>query len=242
MMNISISCSSESGVSNDPLGQIDKRWPKTLQVYAYLRHQIVNMTIAPGAALSDNEICGALGVSRTPYREAVRQLGEEGLVDIIPSGGTYCSLIDIHRLRSGQLIRSTLEREVVRIAASRFDSNMDPAFELLLYSQQQAASRQSAREFFDLDNAFHELVCTTSQMPGIWNVIVRGTGQLDRVRRLSYPSTNQYARVLEEHRQIYQRLRKRDETGATSAFEKQLALAEPMFRLLKNKYPQLFLK
>jgi DNA-binding GntR family transcriptional regulator len=54
------------------------------RVYAELRRQIVTLALAPGASLSENELAAQLSVSRTPVRESLILLADEGLVQIFP--------------------------------------------------------------------------------------------------------------------------------------------------------------
>lgn len=231
----------EASLKSWPDSRIDQRLPKATQVYAYLRAAIINMALEPGSALNEREACDLLGVSKTPYRDAIGKLAEEGLVDVIPSGGTFIAKIDMGHVRAGQLIRATLERETVRIAASRFEPAFEQQFELLLFQQELAAQRQDATAFFDLDNAFHEAIAACTAIPNIWQIIRRGTGQLDRVRRLSYPTVNHYAQVIREHREIFRLLRENDPEAAAKAFDIQLSHAEPIFALLARSHDRYFL-
>ena len=63
-------------------------------VLRVLIHNIVNTELVPGERLIDQEICGQLGVSRTPFREAELELAQKKLIDIRPKIGTYVSYID----------------------------------------------------------------------------------------------------------------------------------------------------
>src|SRR6478609_6670768 len=60
-------------------------------VYETLREQILTMALPPGAALSENELAAVLGVSRTPVRESLILLADEGLVQVFPQVGTFVS-------------------------------------------------------------------------------------------------------------------------------------------------------
>jgi DNA-binding FadR family transcriptional regulator len=64
-----------------------------VQVYAALREAIVRAELEPGRQLSENELAGRLGVSRTPVREALVRLRDERLVEIVPQLGTFVTRI-----------------------------------------------------------------------------------------------------------------------------------------------------
>ena len=64
-------------------------------IAARLREDIVAMALAPGTPLRDAALCERFGTSRTPVREALIRLGEEGLVEILPQSGTFVSRIPV---------------------------------------------------------------------------------------------------------------------------------------------------
>ncbi|MDT6942559.1 FCD domain-containing protein [Brucella pseudogrignonensis] len=88
-----------------------------------------------------------------------------------------------------------------------------------MFKQEAAAKRKDKDEFFALDNEFHKLICETAGFPDSWMTIHNATGQLDRVHRQAYPLEGHYSEVFNEHREIYERIRKRDEAGAASVYK-----------------------
>ena len=78
---------------------------------------IVTLRIAPGAAVSEQELAGNLGIGRTPIREALQRLAREGLVAILPRRGILVSGIDVKRQLRLLEVRRELERLIARSAA-----------------------------------------------------------------------------------------------------------------------------
>src|SRR5215468_7391889 len=112
-------------VSVSPLpvaAQVDRGQPIPEQVYRLLRQSIITLRLPPGATIIEKEITDQLGISRTPVRDALRQLADEGLVTIKPQSGTFVALIDRLQLEEGRVIRRALEIEAVRLAATRADA------------------------------------------------------------------------------------------------------------------------
>ena len=66
------------------------------EAYVKLRNWILDGTLAPGAKLRDKELAEQLGVSRTPIREALLRLEDEGFVKAKPNRSTHVSSIDFH--------------------------------------------------------------------------------------------------------------------------------------------------
>ena len=75
------------------------------QVYRKLLREIVTCVAEPGQSLSEKEVAAALGVSRTPVREAFLQLAEDGLVVISPQRGTAVAKISTRQVRQAQFTR-----------------------------------------------------------------------------------------------------------------------------------------
>ena len=87
------------------------------QIYQFLLNAIVTVRLSPGIGLKEKEVIKRLGVSRTPIREALLRLEDEGLVQIFPQSGTYVSKIKIEAVLESQFIREALECSVARYAA-----------------------------------------------------------------------------------------------------------------------------
>ena len=80
---------------------------------------IVTLKLAPGAAVSEQELAASLGIGRTPIREALQRLARESLVSILPRRGIRVSEVNIkHQLRLLE-VRRELERLIARSAARR---------------------------------------------------------------------------------------------------------------------------
>ncbi|MGA2045861.1 MAG: GntR family transcriptional regulator, partial [Roseiarcus sp.] len=92
------------------------------QVYDLLRERILTMELEPGESINERRLADWLGVSRTPIREAINRLSANGLIAIVPNVGTSVSLINADKVREFNLIRTSLESLIVRLAAERFDA------------------------------------------------------------------------------------------------------------------------
>ncbi|MDG4889974.1 MULTISPECIES: GntR family transcriptional regulator [unclassified Mesorhizobium] len=214
--------------------------PKTHQVYELIRQAIISMHLPPGAPLVEKEICAELGISRTPLREAILNLATQNLVVIRPGGGTFVNRIVLRQVLQGQMVRDTLEVRLTRLAARNFTTEIAPDFELSLFQQSAAAKRRDVDAFFALDNEFHSLVCRCAGFPDAWQTIHMATGQLDRIRRHAFPTENTFDLVLDEHRQIYDRIKNHDEDGAEKAFQAQIDSIFPTIKVVKTSFPHMF--
>ncbi len=79
------------------------------QIHAVLRRDIITGRLAPRAMLSEQDIAAGFGISRTPVREAMIKLGEEGLVEIFPQYGSFVAPIKLREGFDSQFAREALE-------------------------------------------------------------------------------------------------------------------------------------
>ncbi|WP_192251744.1 GntR family transcriptional regulator [Mesorhizobium caraganae] len=219
--------------------QLDGRTSKSAQVYELLRGAIIALKLPPDTAIVEKEICAQLGISRTPLREAILQLAKESLIKIAPSDGTFVNKIVLTEVLQGQLVRDTVEMRLTQLAARNFKNDYEKDFELALFKQKAAAKRKDVDEFFALDNEFHRLICACAGFPDAWLTIHNATGQLDRVRRQAFPLEGHFNVVFDEHREIYERIRRHDEVGAAKVLQVQLDSTFPSIQMLREKRPEL---
>ncbi len=123
-----------------------------------VRSRIINGEFAMGSALSETALATELGVSRTPVREALKQLQTEGLVNIRPRVGTF-----VTALSRGEIIELFQMREILEGAAARILAERGPVPELELLRQNIAKSdaalaANDVQSYIDLVSEFHLLI------------------------------------------------------------------------------------
>src|SRR5579875_735129 len=89
------------------------------QVHRFIQHALLSGQLNPGDRLAEGELAAALGISRTPIREALRQLSNDGLVVVLPHRGTFVRTLDPLRGRQLHEARLLLEPATARAAAAR---------------------------------------------------------------------------------------------------------------------------
>ena len=83
------------------------------QVYEYLRDEIQNRSLLPGATINPNEISKQLGISKTPLRDAIIQLEIEGFVTILPRRGVTVKKLTLQEIKASYQIVGALEGSVI---------------------------------------------------------------------------------------------------------------------------------
>ena len=88
------------------------------QAFQWLKKKIITLEYPMGSALVENDICQALGMGRTPVREAIQQLAAEGLVSILPRKGTFVSNVSFWDFEKLLETRVMLETHVAKQLAA----------------------------------------------------------------------------------------------------------------------------
>src|SRR6266849_4213902 len=134
---------------NDPAGRSISFRRNTIraQIHAVLRHDIIAGRLAPRAMLSEQAIAAGFGVSRSPVREAMIKLAEEGLVEIFPQYGLCVAPIKLREVFDSQFTREALECAAVEKAVERLDERQDRQLKAVI-GRQRALQRPQQREAF----------------------------------------------------------------------------------------------
>src|SRR6185312_4325053 len=124
------------------------------RIYADLRAELVSLQRRPGEAISEAEIALSYGVSRTPVREAILKLSDEGLVEIFPQSGINVSRIPIAALPEAIVIRRALEETTARLAAQQATPSQILALRSIVERQREADLGRDRAAFHRADELF----------------------------------------------------------------------------------------
>jgi DNA-binding GntR family transcriptional regulator len=201
---------------------VNPRLPIAPQVYERLRRAITTLAMLPSEALSEKELSIQMGVSRTPVREALIRLADDGLVDILPQRGSFVAPIRLRDVEEAQFIREALEVSVVRRLAARRSPTYLAELRASLERQQVAAATRDRDLFLELDEAFHRGLSEEAGLPKCWRVIQTVKLRMDRVRYLSLPDPGHLEILLAQHREIAEALENADPDRAGRAMSEHL--------------------
>ena len=173
-------------------------------VYRILYDEIKDGQLRPGARLVEQAIADRLGVSKTPVREALRMLGDQGLVEIEPYCGTYVSQFSISTLVEIMEIRGVLEGLASRKAASLIDSTQLSHLASLVARMGDTANEDNPQHWLELNWEFHGLIAEASQSPQLINTLAAFRQKMLLSSALGV-ATN-IVHSLEEHRRLFEAL------------------------------------
>ena len=187
------------------------------RVFPKISEDLLNGKYKENDELRENTIGKELGVSRTPVREALRQLELEGLVTIIPNRGAYVTGISHKDIWDIYVIRSMLEGLCARWAVEHItDAQLDELEETILLSefQMKKESGFSAEQIAALDGRFHSILYEASGSRILGHVLTDFHNYVQTARRSSVVSEDRARKSIREHRQILRAIRDRDEEMA----------------------------
>jgi DNA-binding GntR family transcriptional regulator len=140
------------------------------QVYAALRSQILDGSLAPGERLVELELAKQLNVSQAPVRDALIRLAHDGLVVQAPRRGSYVASIDPAEAHRAYSLRASLEEYAARDFCDHGGSRALPALRRAVTDMHAAAARNDLAQLIDADMTFHSIVYSASQHPVLGRV------------------------------------------------------------------------
>jgi GntR family transcriptional regulator, rspAB operon transcriptional repressor len=201
---------------------IDRRRSAVIQIHAQLRDWIVTGRSKPGELMSEPKLAERFGLSRTPIREAIKKLEEEGLLDIYPQVGSVVAPINVDVVRDSQFIRETLECRTIELTTAAATASDIVQLRQIIKDQQGMVKRLDREGFFISDDHFHEALMRMSGRRSAWRIVMMTKAQLDRVRYLSLEDNDWLAMVFAEHREIVGAVASRNAAKAVSAMQTHL--------------------
>ena len=196
-------------------------------VFNTLRRAILKGELEPGERLMEVALANKLGVSRTPIREAIRKLELDGLVVMIPRKGAIVAKITEKDLRDVLEVRASLEDLATQLAVQRmFEDDI-----VQLRSACDAFSRavDEGDDFHELakkDVAFHDIIYAATENQRLVQMLNNLREQMYRYRLEYLKDESAHRTLAEEHIQITEAIRTRDEEKAVSIMHRHILAQE----------------
>ena len=180
------------------------------RVFHRLREDILSGKYKENDELKEVAIGEELGVSRTPVREAFRQLELEGLIQIVPNKGAYVTGITKKDVRDIYMIRSLLEGLCARWATEHITPEQMAEMEENIVLSKFHAQKGHYEQLAQLDNRFHEILYEACNSKMLEHPLRDFHEYVLRVRRRTLSEKNRGTKSNEEHEQIMEAIRAKD--------------------------------
>jgi DNA-binding GntR family transcriptional regulator len=188
--------------------KIMARGPLRNVAYDYLYEGIISNKLPAGHVLVEQEISDLLNISRTPVRDAIKQLSNEGLVRYLPSRGTFVEEISTQDIEEIFEIREMFEEAALRWTVNEITNEEIAEIEKELVSL--SNNENYSNEYYKSDLMLHRIITKyghNSRMKRILNTL---NSQLERFRRVSAKTPNRLINSREEHLNILRALKERN--------------------------------
>jgi DNA-binding GntR family transcriptional regulator len=186
-------------------------------LFIALRDRIVSGVYPPGIVLSEKELTTEFGVSRTPYREAIRKLEDMKLVTVVPRFGTYVREIALSEIMSAYEVRLRVETMAVELAAKRRTEDELTEFAAVIDGIKKWRVEENPRLGGRLDASLHDLVCKSSRNSILGETVNNLRRVCARIWTSSWIESYDFQKLVCHWADIYEALKERDGARASDA-------------------------
>ncbi len=192
------------------------------KVYRALKTEIIKGSLKPGTKLLEGKIAKQMKVSRTPIREALRELAAEGFVKISPNQGVVVSNASIEDVQEVLQIRGVLEGLAARLATKIISEEEIKELEKYQKQMEYYTKKNDVLAFSEMDAEFHELILNVCGNNRLIQIRKNLSDQAHRyrIRSLSVPGRLKYS--LKEHQGVVEALKRKDVEQADRLSQKHI--------------------
>jgi len=166
---------SPSGLGSMEPIQLDSTADRVVEA---IRNSIIRGELRPGDKVPEQELASQLGISRTPVREAIRMLEQQGLLRVESKKGTYVAAVDKTDEQNALSVRATLEELAINEAIERLSSPewkmLCDSLEKIIKDMETSMKSKDSIKIIELDIEFHTLIVSASRNPYLvrtWHLV-----------------------------------------------------------------------
>lgn len=188
-------------------------------VFNTLREAILRGDLKPGERLMELQLAAKLGVSRTPIREAIRMLEQEGLAVTVPRRGAEVARMTLKDMEDVLEIRETLDELAVQLACKKISSEQLEQLRKVKEDFELNTRSNDVKKIAESDVKFHDIIYEATDNPKLVSMLSNLREQAYRYRVEYLKDTNSYPILIREHEAILEGLQSRDCQKAAKAMQ-----------------------
>jgi DNA-binding GntR family transcriptional regulator len=196
-----------------------------------LADEIVRGVLAPGAALDETDIARRFSVSRTPVREALRQLAASGLIDTRAHRGAVVARPSIERLTGMFEAMAELEAMCAGLAAERMTPAERHRLEAVHEELRVLSHAGNPDRFHEVNERFHNTIYTGSQNAYIAEITLSTRVRVQPFRRAQFRNLGRLAKSHAEHDRVVVAILRGDRVGAATAMRAHIELVRDEYEI-----------
>lgn len=193
-------------------------------VYENLKRDILDLELKPGQLLKETELCQRFGVSRTPVRDALRMLQEQGFVLTVPYKGIYVTLLSLSNIKQMIYMRVAVETMVLRDFIQKATPLVMEDIRYLIRKQQAIIQEPEFKpeQFYRLDAQMHGIWFEATKKQKLWEILQAQQLHYTRFRMLDFETETDFTRIIKEHEGIFRLIEEKDVPGLEEALKDHL--------------------
>jgi DNA-binding GntR family transcriptional regulator len=191
-------------------------------VFNTLREAILRGDLVPGERLMELQLASKLGVSRTPIREAIRMLEQEGLAITIPRKGAIVAGMTEKEMEDVLEIREALEELSVQVACDKITEDEITQLRKNMKNFQHSLETGDLKKMAQADMEFHDVIYQATDNQKLINMLNNLREQMYRYRVEYLKNPDNHQKLLDEHEAIYQGIVARDKAAVTAMMRKHI--------------------
>ena len=192
-------------------------------VFNTLREAILKGDLKPGERLMELQLASKLGVSRTPIREAIRMLEQEGLAVTTPRKGAEVAKMTLKDMEDVLEIRDALDELAVRIACQKITDEQLKQLEDVKELFEKNTQTNIVKNIAEADVSFHDVIYEATGNPKLVTLLNNLREQVYRYRVEYIKDPKNYPTLIAEHEAILDSLKNRDVKNAVEAMHVHVA-------------------
>ena len=236
--------SQEGGADAGPVvRRVDRASPQQSKVTRaeelrlQLADEIIRGALAPGAALDETDIARRFNVSRTPVREALRQLATSGLIDARAHRGAVVARPTLERLTEMFEAMAELEALCAGLAAERMPAAERARLEAVHEELRVLSHAGNPERFHEVNERFHNAIYAGSQNGYIAEMTLATRVRVQPFRRAQFRNLGRLAKSHAEHDRVVVAIMRGDKTGAAAAMRAHIELVRGEYELYAVTHP-----
>ncbi len=189
-----------------------------------IREAILKGTLKPGEKVAEPELAERFGISRTPIREAFRQLESEGYLTVIPRKGAVVTALSEQDVQEFYAIKSILEGYAAELAATKLTEKDIEKLKSINEKLKKLAAEGDVKAFFRVHNEFHDLFIRVAGNHKLAELINQLGMKFNRLRMASLSVTGRMDISVVEHEGLIEAFKNQDGVQAENLVKKTAAI------------------
>lgn len=207
-----------------------------VRIFETLKHWIVHLNLHPYQRLTEIKLSQEFGCSRTPVREALKKLEQEGWVTMIPNQGYYVRGISPKELEDLYELLITLEKMAIRIVASQSDTSVIHKLHGKWNAKPRSWEDTIGLQMIADDEEFHEEIALASGNQELYSYVKKINEKIHIIRRIDYNNKDWARSIVNDHIEILDSILQKNTTKAEQLMEKHIRSNKEAMMSLINIY------